>query len=168
MVDLKSDCSGCAALCCVALAFDKGELFAFDKPAGLACKHLVGRDCGLHADLEGKGLRGCVQYQCDGAGQRVVQAVFAGQSWQDDPALLAPMLEAFAQMRQVHALLALLETAKTLPLPAVQQAERAALEAQLLPEAWTTETLGAFERSDLPKAVQGFLHGLKPLFGQQT
>ncbi len=163
MVELTPDCRNCAALCCVALAFDKGEMFAFDKSAGVPCRHLAGQGCGVHADLEGRGLRGCVQYQCDGAGQRVVQEVFAGQSWQDDPALLAPMLEAFAQMRQVHGLLALLETAKALPLPAAQQAELEALMVQLSPKTWTPETLAAFERSDVPKAVRGFLRSLKAL-----
>ena len=164
MVDLTPDCTRCAALCCVALAFDRGNMFAFDKPAGMACKHLAGHGCGIHADLESTGLRGCVQYQCDGAGQRVVQEVFAGQSWQDDPALLRSMLEAFAQMRQVHGLLALLDTAKGLPLPAAQRVELAALEARLSPKAWTPECLAAFECSDLRKVVRGFLQSLKSLF----
>jgi len=163
MVELTPDCKNCAALCCVALAFDKGEMFAFDKPAGEACKHLEGHLCGIHAGLEIAGLRGCVQYQCDGAGQRVVQEVFAGQSWQDNPALLPPMLSAFAQMRQVHGLLALLETAKGLPLLEAQQTELAALKARLSPRAWTPESLTVFERSDVPKAVQCFLRSLKSL-----
>jgi len=163
MVDFTSDCQNCAALCCVGLAFDKGKMFAFDKPAGVACKHLAGPLCGIHSELESAGLRGCVQYHCDGAGQRVVQEVFSGASWQDDPALLPTMLTAFAQMRQVHALLALLETARALPLQQEQRAERAALKAQLSPKAWTPETLAAFERSDIPKAVQRFLQSLKPL-----
>ncbi len=164
MVELTPDCQNCAALCCVALAFDKGEMFAFDKPAGQACPHLAGHGCGIHAKLTSAGLRGCVQYQCDGAGQRVVQEVFAGQSWQDNPALLAPMLAAFAQMRQVHGLLALLKTASALPLPEGKRRELAALEARLSPADWTPESLAAFERSALPKDVQGFLRSLKPLF----
>jgi hypothetical protein len=161
MIDLTPDCQNCAALCCVALAFDKGGMFAFDKPAGVACRQLEGRDCRIHDRRETMGMKGCVLYQCDGAGQRVVQEVFRGQSWQDNPALLGPMLTAFAQMRQVHALLALLETAKALPLPAAQQAGRAALEAQLSPAVWTAESLAAFEHSDLPKTVRAFLRSLK-------
>ena len=163
MVELTPDCQNCTALCCVALAFDKGEMFAFDKPAGVACKHLEGRLCGIHAELESAGLRGCTQYQCDGAGQRVVQEVFAGKSWRDTPGLLPPMLKAFAQMRQVHGLLALLKTASGLALGARQRAELVALEARLSPKAWTPESLDAFERSDLPKDVQGFLQSLKSL-----
>ncbi len=163
MVELTSDCQNCAALCCVGLALDKGEMFAFDKPAGVACKHLKGHKCGMHTKLESTGLKGCVQYHCDGAGQRVVQEVFAGQSWQDNPALLHPMLEAFAQMRQVHGLLALLHTAKALPLPKAQLAELVGLEAQLSPELWTPETLAAFERSEVPKTVRAFFRGLKAI-----
>jgi len=136
-------------------------MFAFDKAAGEACKHLAGHRCAVHSQLESGGLRGCVHYQCDGAGQRVVQEVFPGQSWQDDPALLPAMLTAFAQMRQVHGLLALLETAKGLPLPEEKRGALAALAARLLPERWTRESLEAFERSDAPKAVLGFLRGLK-------
>ena len=161
MVEFTSDCQNCAALCCVALAFDKGDMFAFDKPSGVPCQHLKGSLCGIHTKLESEGLKGCVQYQCDGAGQRVVQEVFAGQSWQDTPALLPPMLEAFSQMRQVHGLLALLTSAKALPLPEVQLAELESLMAQLSPEAWTPESLAHFERSDLPKTVRAFLRSLK-------
>ena len=161
MVEFTSDCQNCAALCCVGLAFDKGEMFAFDKPAGVPCQHLTGPLCGIHSQLETEGLKGCVRYQCDGAGQRVVQEVFSGQSWQDTPALLPPMLEAFAQMRQVHALLLLLKSAKALPLPEPQTAELNALQAQLSPEGWTPETLSAFERSNLPKTVRAFLRSLK-------
>ncbi|MBL1436785.1 MAG: hypothetical protein COB08_011395 [Rhodobacteraceae bacterium] len=161
MINLTSDCKNCAALCCVALAFDKGEMFAFDKPAGVPCQHLKGPLCGIHADLENQGHRGCVQYQCDGAGQRVVQEVFAGQSWQDTPVLLGPMLEAFSQMRQVHGLVSLLTTAKALPLPEAKRVELETLMAELCPEGWTPDALAHFERSNLPKAVRAFLRSLK-------
>ncbi len=161
MVDFRSDCKNCAALCCVALAFDKGEMFAFDKPAGVPCKHLNGPLCGIHTKLASEGLKGCVRYQCDGAGQRVVHEVFAGQSWQDTPALLLPMLEAFVQMRQVHGLLSLLTSAKALLLPDEPRAALESLTAQLSPEVWTPESLAIFERSDLPKTVRAFLRSLK-------
>jgi len=163
MVDFTSDCKNCAALCCMALAFDKGEMFAFDKPAGVPCQHLNGPLCGVHTQLEAEGLTGCVQYQCDGAGQRVVQEVFASQSWQKTPALLHPMLEAFSQMRQVHGLLALLTSAKALPLQGAQQAALEALMAQLSPEAWTPQALAEFERSGVSKTIHRFLRSLRDL-----
>ncbi|NOR62083.1 MAG: hypothetical protein GQ535_06265 [Rhodobacteraceae bacterium] len=167
MVDFTSDCQNCAALCCVALAFDKGDMFAFDKPAGVPCQHLNGPLCNIHTKLEAESLKGCVQYQCDGAGQRVVQEVFAGQSWQDTSALLPPMLEAFAQMRQVHALLLLLNSAKALPLPEAQLAELKNLTLQLSPEAWTPESLASFERSNLPQTVRAFFQSLKNFLPQR-
>jgi hypothetical protein len=37
--EFRGDCARCAGLCCVLLAFDRGPLFAFDKPAGIACRH---------------------------------------------------------------------------------------------------------------------------------
>lgn len=161
MIDLTPDCKNCAALCCVALAFDKGDMFAFDKPAGVACQHLQGHQCGIHTKLESCGLKGCVQYQCDGAGQRVVQEVFNSQSWQDNPALLAPMLEAFSQMRQVHRLVSLLTTATALDLPAgVKTQLHQHLNALSLKQ-YTANSLRDFERSDLPKTVYAFLRGLK-------
>jgi len=161
MVEFTPDCKNCAALCCVALAFDKGDMFAFDKPAGVACHHLNGSVCGIHGALESAGLKGCVLYQCGGAGQRVVQEVFAGQSWQADPALLHPMMEAFTRMRQVHELLALLATAKALPLPRTHRTALNALVRQLMPARWSPESLEAFERSDLPKKTRAFLRGLQ-------
>lgn len=73
--DLVPDCGNCAALCCVATAFDACEDFAIDKPAGEACPHL-GDDyrCTIHVDLVARGFTGCAIYDCYGAGQRVTRA----------------------------------------------------------------------------------------------
>ncbi len=163
MVELKGDCENCAALCCVALAFDKGDMFGFDKAAGQACPELQPDfRCGIHGRLPEAGFAGCVQYDCLGAGQRVVQQVFAGQNWRNTPALLAPMLQAFAQMRQVHELLLLLQTAGGLPLSEPQKQELARLKAGLQPDTgWTSQTLRLFERSGLAGEVQQFLRELK-------
>lgn len=113
---LTEDCASCAALCCLALAFDRGESFAIDKPAGTPCPNLSRHDCGIHDRLEAEGFAGCVRYTCTGAGQRVVQELFAGQSWQDDPGLLVPMMEAFRGMRAIQERLAQLSAARGLPL----------------------------------------------------
>lgn len=135
-------------------------MFAFDKPAGSACTHLEGHQCRIHARLDKAGFGGCVRYQCDGAGQRVVQELFAGQSWQQAPGLLPAMLAAFADMRQVHAWLALLESAKALPLPEAEMAQRAALEAALMPDTWTADALAEFTRSNLPAELRAFFKSL--------
>ena len=116
-ITLRADCTRCAALCCVALAFDCSELFGFDKPAGEPCRHLSGEGrCRIHAERDARGFGGCIAYDCLGAGQYVTQELFGGRSWRDDPALLRPMLDAFAAVREVHELVSILREAAALPL----------------------------------------------------
>ena len=159
---LRPDCAHCAALCCVALAFDRSELFAFDKPAGEACGHL-GADlrCKIHDERARRGFGGCVRYDCVGAGQRVTQ-MFGGRDWRDAPALAVQMFEAFSLMRKVHDLLQLLCTAEKLPLTPEQSGARAALEQALLPaDGWNLTALRAFDQGTLPHKVGAFLDTLK-------
>ena len=104
---LRADCSACAGLCCVFLAFDRGPLFGFDKAAGEACRNLTEQNrCGIHDLLAANGFAGCARYDCLGAGQRVT-ALFAGLSWRDSPATARVMFEAFRKLRLVHELLLL-------------------------------------------------------------
>ncbi|QSQ19424.1 hypothetical protein JY651_29365 [Pyxidicoccus parkwayensis] len=73
--DLVPDCGACAALCCVATSFERSEDFAFDKPAGVACRYLTRTHrCAIHAELIARGCRGCAAYDCYGAGQRATRA----------------------------------------------------------------------------------------------
>ncbi len=90
------------------LAFERSPSFAFDKPAGVPCRNLLGNACRIHDELVGSGCSGCARYDCAGAGQRVCEEVFVGRSWRDDPALLAPMTDAFRVMRDVQELRVLL------------------------------------------------------------
>ena len=107
--DLVPDCGSCAALCCVATSFEASDDFAFDKPAGVACRHLArDRRCSIHDRLVERGFRGCAAYDCYGAGQRATRA-FAG-SPDAEPLRSA----AFLQLRVVHELLWLLTEARTL------------------------------------------------------
>jgi hypothetical protein len=103
--ELLPDCGSCAALCCVATAFDASESFAFSKPAGKPCRHLCGNRCGIHAELIERGMRGCAAFDCYGAGQRATKE--------------APEAErhaAFFVLRELHELLWLLtEAAKLCP-----------------------------------------------------
>jgi hypothetical protein len=125
---LRGDCAKCAALCCVALAFDRSPLFAYDKPAGEPCANLGAKGrCTIHAERAAKGFAGCEAYDCLGAGQAVTQDLFGGASWRDDPALLAPMMRAFSVMRPAHEALALLRQARrmSLPVSAVRRLEAA-------------------------------------------
>lgn len=122
LASLRADCARCAALCCVALAFDRSTLFGYDKPAGDACRHLDAcGGCSIHADRASRGFAGCVAYDCLGAGPIVVQGMFGGRSHRDDASLLRPMSRAFAAARDVQETLALLVAARRLALPDAQR-----------------------------------------------
>ena len=168
--DLTPDCSKCAALCCMALPFDEGDQFAADKPGGVACTHLrAGHTCSIHSDLAARGYLGCVAYDCRGAGQRVVQEVFDGRSWQQDAALIAPMSDSFFVMRQIHELHDLLGTARRLPLTGEQRASCDALSAALEPpEGWSRDTLADLDLDAARRDVTGFLKGLRGLVARNA
>lgn len=105
--DLTPDCGACAALCCVATAFDTSEHFALSKPAGVRCPYLTRAcRCAIHDDLVGRGFAGCAAFDCYGAGQRASRA-FASDS---EPT----RLEAFRVLRDLHELLWLLTEARKL------------------------------------------------------
>lgn len=162
---LTADCSQCAALCCVLLPFDESEAFAFDKAGGEPCKHLDACNaCSIHEKLSDRGFKGCVAFDCHGAGQRVVQEVFEGRSWRDDPTLMTRMGRAFHTMRRVHELLLLLREAARLPLSAAQKGEHAALVSALVPASeWTEESLDAFDIRVVEMDVRQFLTGLRDI-----
>ncbi|WP_417250590.1 hypothetical protein [Celeribacter sp.] len=155
--DFTSDCGNCAALCCLALAFDKGEHFAHDKAAGEPCKHLDHHDCSIHTNLAERGYKGCAAYECAGAGQRVT-AMF-GQSWREVPKQVAPMMAAFRTMRDVQELRQILEAAATFPLPEKTAEEREAWLAALDSE-WTPQSLARFEANATARAIRDWLRGL--------
>ncbi|GEL98814.1 pentapeptide repeat-containing protein [Cellulomonas terrae] len=104
--ELRSDCSRCAGLCCIAHSFQRSSDFAYDKPAGTPCRNLLDDfRCGIHADLRTSGFTGCTVYECFGAGQFVTQQLFGGRTWRDDPAITADMFAVFGTMRGLHELL---------------------------------------------------------------
>jgi len=115
-VKLAADCERCSGLCCVAPAFSASADFAFDKPAGLPCHHLLPSfRCDIHTHLRSDGMRGCAVYDCFGAGQQVSQVTFAGADWRAAPHLAGQMFDAFAVMRQLHELLWFLTAALSMP-----------------------------------------------------
>jgi hypothetical protein len=160
MPSLVPDCEHCAALCCVALAMDAGGQFAIDKPAGERCLNLD--DCGrcrVHARLEVLGFGGCVQFDCLGAGQRVVADLFGGRSWLSEPELLEPMSHSFHLMRQVQDLHHLLDLASRWDLEPPEVSGLAQLRAELEP-GWTRLTLQMEAVQALRDRVHGFLKTL--------
>lgn len=102
MIELRADCARCEALCCVHLPFARGADFPFAKAAGTPCRNLtVDHRCGVHAELADRGFRGCVAFDCFGAGQRA--------SRRPDPAA------AFGRLRVLHELLWYLQAARSWP-----------------------------------------------------
>ena len=147
----------------MAPAFDRSDEFALDKPACVACPNLDGRDrCRIHDRLEPEGFGGCVLYDCLGAGQRVVQDVFAGVSWREDPSLLPDMGRALVALRRVHELILLLNEAARAPLSGDERRELGVLAAELEPaEGWSEESLEAFAAGPVPGRVRSFLTSLR-------
>ncbi len=152
--EFASDCSNCAALCCMAFAFDEGEMFGHDKPAGLPCHNLEGFSCAIHARLSEAGYLGCVAFECLGAGQKVT-ALFT-QTWRDQPRLARPMIEAFRQMRDVQELRQMLKAAAALPLPEAVEAERQAWDTELMVATQALAPLAVFN----PAPLRAWLKGL--------
>ena len=123
---LRPDCGNCFALCCTALGFTRSEDFAVDKPAGSPCRNLtVDFSCGIHETLRSRGFRGCMVFDCFGAGQTVSQGMFAGTSWRADPDSQADMFGAFTVTKQLHEMLWYLIEARTItPDPEADRAVR--------------------------------------------
>jgi hypothetical protein len=109
---LRADCARCCGLCCVAPAFDAEQGFGFDKPAHTACRNLErNHRCIIHDELRDRGFPACATFDCFGAGQRVTQQLFGGESWQTSPETAARMFSLYARYRVLHELMALLELA---------------------------------------------------------
>lgn len=106
MKELKVDCKNCFGLCCTALYFSKSEGFPTNKDAGKPCVNL-NKDftCAVHNNLKAKGLKGCIAYDCFGAGQKVAQVTFGGQDWRSKPESAKKMFDSFLIMRQLHEML---------------------------------------------------------------
>lgn len=113
--DLKSDCQNCFGLCCVALPFGKSADFPFDKDGGVPCRNLCTNNlCSMHDQLREKGFRGCVSYECFGAGQHVSQSLYKGKDWRDDEKRAEEMFAVFPLVQQLHEMLWYLKQALTL------------------------------------------------------
>ena len=143
----------------MALAFDTGADFAIDKPAGLPCPHLDRHLCTIHDSLKDRGFTGCTAFDCTGAGQRTV-ALYAGQSWQDHPALLPAQSDSFRHLRRLHGRIELLLAAATLSLPPDAESRRKALLCALSPEGMTPQIAQTLATGPLPAKVDRFLKSL--------
>jgi uncharacterized protein YjbI with pentapeptide repeats len=59
----------------------------------------------MHKTLWERGLKGCIAFDCFGAGQKVAQVNFDGNDWWKVPESARQMFEVFLIMRQLHELL---------------------------------------------------------------
>lgn len=104
--NLKIDCEKCFGLCCVSLYFSKSDGFPHNKDAGNPCTNLKNDfKCSVHNNLYTKGLKGCIGYDCFGAGQKISQITFKGKDWKGDSEHSKKMFESFYIMRQLHEML---------------------------------------------------------------
>ena len=129
---LEADCSNCAALCCVALSFDRSDRFGHDKLAGEPCYHLAADfRCKIHARREELGYEGCEAFDCLGAGQRTT-AMFAQRNWRGDRTVALALYARFSLMTKLQEMRQALMTAADLELGATHEAERLALLARIV------------------------------------
>jgi uncharacterized protein YjbI with pentapeptide repeats len=114
--NLRADCEKCFGLCCVALCFTASEGFPIDKEAGQPCLNLLPDfRCCVHEKLMERGFKGCMAFDCFGAGQKVAQVSFGGNDWKKVPATATRIFDVFLVMRQLHEMLWYLTEALTLP-----------------------------------------------------
>lgn len=104
--NLRADCEKCFGLCCVSLYFSASEGFPTDKDAGIPCLNLQPDfRCAVHKSLTKRGYKGCLAFDCFGAGQKVAQFSYGGHDWRKDTESAQQMYEVFLIMRQLHELL---------------------------------------------------------------
>ncbi|WP_242450787.1 pentapeptide repeat-containing protein [Priestia endophytica] len=106
---LSSDCTSCFGLCCVALPYAKSADFAFDKDGGTPCRNLQDHYlCGIHDNLIQEGFRGCVAYECFGAGQKVSRIIYKGKEWKGNKQYAEQMFSVYPIVQQLHEMLSYL------------------------------------------------------------
>lgn len=161
---LDADCAKCAAMCCVAFAFDDDQGFEYNKPAGKRCKYLANDGlCSIHENLATHNMTSCGRYTCYGAGQYITQMLFDGKSWLDEPSLLEPMSKAFLEMTRIQDQLLLVVEAEKLNLNDELRRELATIKAHLIPEdGWSKADLDGFPSLALTRQVKAFIQKLNP------
>ena len=100
------DCAKCSGLCCVALYYAKTDGFPEDKSAGEPCKNLMADfRCSIHPQLSQFGMKGCLAYDCFGAGQKVTQLYDPNNNWKTNPKLAQEMFDVFLAVFHLHQML---------------------------------------------------------------
>jgi hypothetical protein len=105
-VKLKIDCKNCSGLCCVSLYCSKTDGFPANKEAGTPCSYLDSDyGCNIHSILGEKNYRGCIAYDCFGAGQRATQLCLSKGTWKTNPKQADMIFETFMIVFQLHQML---------------------------------------------------------------
>lgn len=103
---LNIGCESCCGLCCVALYCMKTDGFPRDKAAGTPCQHLMADfRCAIHGQLATEKLKGCMAYDCFGAGQMVTQLYPPNSNWMTNPQQAQEMFQLFSTVFQLHQML---------------------------------------------------------------
>ena len=100
---LRIDCGKCSGICCVALYCMKTDGFPENKEAGVPCKHLMSDfRCDIHTVLANKNMKGCLAYDCFGAGQKVTQICYPNEDWKTNPEKANEIFQVFMIVFQLH------------------------------------------------------------------
>lgn len=103
---LKIDCKNCSGLCCVSLYCTKTDGFPANKEAGIPCEYLDSDyGCNIHSKLSEKNYKGCIAYDCFGAGQRATQLCLTNGTWKTNPKQADIIFETFMIVFQLHQML---------------------------------------------------------------
>lgn len=112
---LKTDCQNCSGLCCVALCYRKSDGFPSNKLAGVTCRHLTENfHCDIHQKLGELNMKGCLNYDCFGAGQKVSRSIYQNIDWMKNPDMAEEIFEVFLKVTQLHQILWYLIQATTI------------------------------------------------------
>ncbi|MFA9464954.1 MAG: pentapeptide repeat-containing protein [Velocimicrobium sp.] len=112
--ELLIDCKNCSGLCCVALFFSKMDGFPKDKEAGEACVNLrPDFTCSIHSELVNRKMKGCLSYDCFGAGQKVTAKIYRGENW-SSTIKKEEIFEVFLVVHKLHQMLWYLVEAKSI------------------------------------------------------
>lgn len=104
--NFQANCEKCFGLCCTALYFSASDGFPINKDAGKPCINLQDDyRCSVHKNLNKKGLKGCIAYDCLGAGQKVAEATYGGRDWKQNPDSAKQMFDVFIVMKQLYEML---------------------------------------------------------------
>ncbi len=163
--ELRIDCSKCSGLCCTALFFSKTDGFPENKSAGKPCVNLQ-KDfrCSIHKDLINKNMKGCIGYDCFGAGQKVTQIIYGSTTWQTAPEKSKQIFEVFLTVFHLHQMLwFLIESKSLLPARALWEDVDKLIEKNRNVCGSSPETILEFDLEDYKNQVNGILKQVSTL-----